>query len=73
MHSNTVVIVTYFDTRAILSFLINYDFILYVAVVKRVVLVALNTAFRSPLLFLLILLLSFGPDNFNPGKVSLNP
>ena len=44
-----VVIVIYFVSRDMLSFFIN-DFILYIAIVKRVALIAVNALYKSPLL-----------------------
>ena len=48
MYLNIVIIVTYFVGHVMLSFLIN-DFILYTAIVKRVVLIAVNALQIPPL------------------------
>ena len=48
MYLSTVVIVTYFVGCVMLSLLIN-NLILYATVVKRVVLIAVNALYKSPL------------------------
>ena len=49
MYLNIVVIVTYFVAHVTLSLLIN-DFILYVAIVKRIVLIVVNAPYKSPII-----------------------
>ena len=53
MHLNIVVIFMYFVARVMLSLLLMI-FIMYVAIVKRVVPIAVNALNKSPLLLLLL-------------------
>ena len=51
MYLNIVVTVMYYVARVVLSLLTN-EFILYVATVKHVALIAVNALYKSPLLLL---------------------
>ena len=53
MYLNIVVIITFFVGRVMLSLLIN-DFNLYAAVVKLIVLIAVNSLDKSPVLLLYV-------------------